>query len=258
MRIASNAAGLARRIGRVERELQPSLMRRLSLLPFRDAARGVLLSVLRDFERPMLPAVLSSIAVLRGMPDPGFTITAEAELNPIRRAARSFAELRRLTYAGGRRPKAGGGRREAAQAASPVTVEELQRDITFATDLVELWVTTPFTSREDAASGKDKSPDYAEGLTDEEIVANLLDILGVRPRHRTRNETPDLDAAQASLSRRLFQFGVAQFGEDALQPDVSAERLAEIYRALFAAWRELIEAELPAVGARELARLLRS
>ncbi|HTH46112.1 MAG TPA: hypothetical protein VMB21_01245, partial [Candidatus Limnocylindria bacterium] len=188
--------------------------------------------------------------------------------NIIERAQSAVSLLRRAVTRVGRPRLAGVSREEEAsmeQRAAGLSLADLQGDLAAAHDLIAAWVATPFTSREDIASGKDRDARDA-GDTEAEIVERLEYILGLRgrrgefgeafiPNHAQadrrraeRGQVP-LGEAQAGLVHALGRFAQAQLGPDS--EAIAPGRLADLFAAVLTAWRALIHYQLANGLARE-------
>ncbi len=142
--------------------------------------------------------------------------------------------------------------------AADLTLADLQSDVEAAHELIQAWVATPFTSREDIDSGKDRDERDA-GDSDAEIVERLEYILGLRgrrgehgmafipdharaDRERIERGQVPLEEAQSGLVHALGRFAQAQLGPDSQA--IPAARLADLFRAVLVAWQALIHHQL--------------
>ena len=111
-------------------------------------------------------------------------------------------------------------------------------------DLVRLWVETPFTSRDDPASGKDiKAEEGGKDFnkSDDEITRDLMWIL------TGAEASPTVNAARASLLPRLQAFMKATMANQ-LPPETVDRWLREV----LVLWAEMVRRSFPAMLKQEL------
>jgi hypothetical protein len=240
----TNLAAVQAALARVEAKFVPGVLARLRKLDYAASAQGALASALRPEEEKFAGPILAGFLV--EPMDLGYGLRLGA---PPDMADRARAAARSLRF-GGRPAKTAEGRAEQEK-----KFAELRHDLKAMRDLVQLWVATPATDRQDPESGKLRDERDA-GLTDEEVGSRLEYILGLRTEHgrfvddsvkaqrdarrQRKNQTP-LQAARASLGRALETFYEATFGEAS---GLTAARFAALCAVVRAAWLGLIRAEL--------------
>jgi len=246
VKITSNATSLLSALKRVDQKWVPGILDRLQKLDFAATAGAVLDSLMQDDEKRFLPYILHGIAVTRM--ELGFGIKIGAPPGLIDRARLASHALR---YPG----------RLGQKSTNPASYADFRSDIASVRELVQLWVETPGTNRDDPESGKIRDERDA-GFSDEEIVDRLSWILGLsgdRTGHtidssaHVHGRHMPLQAARESLSGALERFYQAMFGQPS---GMTQARLNTLIGAVQKAWMELILFALPEASSSSIKRAL--
>lgn len=263
------------RLDRVEADYPAQLIAEVARLPrvlWRGAAAGALARFRTAANTPHIDFFLASVLVLAPF-NGGLSTGVRGRFpgTPLQQAQVAGHQLSRIYQRRGRGGDRNIPKREAA-AGGKAGLDRLRADLAFGRELVDLWIRTPVgDDREAPEAGKDLTPEDRELLAEPDpfgreanaLMGRLMILLGFYPPHRVnvgggeRRVSPNFAGASARLSARLGKFAAAVLGDDWGGRGVGPLRLHDWFRAVLAAWRALIRAELPKLSARALNRCLR-
>lgn len=228
MRIASNIKGVIRQMERLKANIPIAAQRALAherwKNPAIEIARGVLQPpIVRPEEQQFVEGFINTITSA-SLEEIGFSLSMHTPSEASASGARA---------------------REAAEN-NQIAGLNFDKDQTLG-NLVRQWVETPFTNRDDPASGKDIQAEQGGkdfNKSDDEITRDLMWILtGADP-------SPSVDKARAGLMPRLQAFAAAM-----MAGQLPPERASLWLRAVLAAWAEMIRLQFPALLRQELQKL---
>lgn len=247
LRIQSNTGPLQGRIQRTVERFQAELVARLRAeLPWRSTAEAALRGLAQPSDLLLVEIILAG---LRVEPTPQNGVTAVLPT-----PAAGF----NVDAAGGTDP---GGRPRGGEDAEDRRRRIQGQELLTALALVDLegavrqWVNTPYTSREDPASGKDlTAADLARGPEPTEAtVEALMRILGAVPLSPAEEQSPARIEAAGRLLARIEAFVEAKVGGDR----GTKARARLLVDAVIAAWDLMVRREIPRI-ARDLMRSMLS
>ena len=276
MLLTSNIASVLRSLEQVEAALPAGLLKELAKIPreqWRAAAEGALAVVRNEKNTDFIGLMLATVMVLPPHNGPltvGLKFPADAF-----EAAKLAGRKLNTIYARRGRPSRGtvNGesqmQRRVREAGGPAAIKSLERQLTFARQIVQMFVETPESpDSDDPESGKRlteadrlrlNAPDPF-GREANALMGHLMILLGFYPPWHPKGHpvSPNFEAASARIAARVHKFAVATLGDDYGGPFPGANTLRGWLELVLAAWRELVHAALPAAFRGALVKALKT